>query len=92
MKVYKIYETSYRYGDENGVTENIFSTPEIRDDYFNLLYKMSKENTSLHEIEDIKTNDKFVFEAGKWSYYTEKSDEELNIIESISVDEKGILN
>ena len=55
MKVYKIYETSYRYGDENGVTENIFSTPEIRDDYFNLLYKMSKENTSLHEIEDIKT-------------------------------------
>ena len=82
MKVYKIYQTSYRYGDENGVTENFFSTPEVRDLYFNHLYKMMQENTSQHEDIESKTDDKFEYnDGGKWAYCTEKADEELNIIE-----------
>ena len=89
MKVYKIYETSYRYGDENAVKETFFTTPEVRDEYFKHLYKMSQENSSLHEEVELKKENRFVFEAGKWSYDTEKSDEELNIIESFEIDEKG---
>lgn len=51
MKVYKIYETAYRYGDEQGPDETIFSSPEVRDDYFKELFKMSKENKDLTERE-----------------------------------------
>ena len=90
MKVYKIYETSYRYGDENGVTETIFSTPEIRDEYFKVLYKWMQENTSQHENVEEHTDDKFEYhDGGKWSYCTEKTDEELSFVESFEVDEKG---
>jgi len=93
MKVYKILETSYRYGDENGVTESIFSTPEVRDEFFNLLYKMMKENTSQHENIESKTDDKFEYnDGGKWTYCTEKSDEDLKIIDSFDIDENERFN
>ena len=92
MKVYKIYQTSYRYGDENGVTENVFSTPEIRDDYYNLLYKMMQENTAQHEDVDEHTDEKFEYnDGGKWSYVTQKEDDDSYIIESFEVNKKGLI-
>ena len=92
MKVYKIYQTSYRYGDENGVTETIFNTPEVRDEYFKHLYKFMKENDAQHEDVEETTDDKFeYYDGGKWAYCTQKVDEDLNIIESFKVDEKGLL-
>ena len=90
MKVYKIYETSYRYGDEQGVKETTFSTPEIRDEYFNLLYKWMQENTAQHEDVEEHTDDNFEYnDGGKWSYATIKIDDDSKIIESFEVDEKG---
>lgn len=90
MKVYKIYETSYRYGDEQGPEETIFTTPEVRDEYFKELYKINKENVSLTERDDSKTETKFVFDDdGKWSYEYEKKDEDLKIIESFEINEQG---
>lgn len=92
MKVYKIYETSYRYDDENCVTETHFTSPEVRDDYFNLLYKMMKENTAQHEDIKSKTDNNFEYnDGGKWSYVTQKIDEELSFVESFRVDKKGII-
>jgi len=91
MKVYKIYEISYRYGDEQTPDETIFTTPEVRDEYFKELLKISKENDRLTERLDSTTENEFVFDdGGKWSYETKKSDEDMKIIESFTINEKGL--
>jgi len=83
MKVYKIYETPFRWGDDQTPEETTFTTPEVRDDYFKKLFKICKEDSHLKERENVTTDKKFIFDGdGKWSYEYTKTDEELKIIES----------
>ncbi len=92
MKVYKIYEIAYRYGDEESRQETLFTTSEVRDQYFNELYKMMKENSHQTEIENSSENEFEYTDNGKWSYETIKTDEIVKIIESFEIDDKGIFS
>ena len=90
-QVFKVLQTSYRYYDENGITEKIFSTKELMDEYFYILYEKYKNNKHQHEtsspitkLESLTCN-RFEFnDGGKWSYEVNKEITELVIYESIN--------
>jgi hypothetical protein len=91
IQVFKVIRTSYRYGDENGITEKSFSTEQLMNQYFYDLYNTYKDNKSYHELspplteKESLTCNQFEFnDGGKWSYEVFKEITELVIYESIN--------
>lgn len=80
IHVFAIIEESYRHGDLNNQIKKYFNSKELRDDYFEFLKKDYIENMNMEEYKLNHFSEKS--EYSKWSYYIEKVEEDLEIIES----------
>ena len=78
IKVFFVLDESFSYGDLNNSSKKFFATSELRDDYFEFLRKDYSENQGLSEYMQNHFQPEF---SSRWSYYIEKGEEELEIIE-----------
>lgn len=82
ITVFKVVETSYRFGDDETPSETLFATKELMDEYFDILYSQYKSNKNRYE-ED-KEDDEFWFnDGGKWTYKVHKEVSKMDIKEKL---------
>jgi len=80
IKVFTTISESYSHGDLDSSDKKYFMTKKLRDDYFNNVLRndyLSNEYLEEYELNHFcaKTGSK------RWSYFIEKNQEELEIIE-----------
>ncbi len=79
IKVFVVVDESWDSGDLNNRHEKYFVNKELRDDYFEFLRKDYLENMNLEEYDKNKFQAKTGYQ--RWSYFIDKEEKELEIIE-----------
>jgi len=69
MKIYKVYQTSARYGDSSSVDENFYSSYDVAKKYFDLEVQFVKNNDEFSKYINEEREDYISYSDGyKWTY------------------------